>query len=122
MSVAIRSEYPLSLSVCSFGRIRPNIPEYQEVIYVTHCLFEEVTVLPSPKCVQLSKALIGTRQNIPLLTALISVVLLLAYVPWDVSIPLVSSVNRHLSEEFHTQALATPYIILGELNEVQYTE
>ena len=119
MSVAIRSEYPLSLSVCSFGRIRPNVPEYQEVIYV---FLKKSAVLPSPKRVQLSKALIGTRQNIPLLTALISVVLLLAYVPWDISIPLISSVNRHLPEEFHTQALATPYIILGELNEVQYTE
>lgn len=77
--VAIRSEYPLSLSVCLFSRKRPNLPENPEVICVPHCPPEAVTVLPSPKRVQLSKALIGTRQNVPLLTALISVV----YAPWD---------------------------------------
>lgn len=83
VSVGIRSEYALSLSVCLFSRKGPNLPENPAVIYVPHCLPEAATSWPSSKRVQFSKALIAKcRQNVPLLTALISVVLLLAYAPW----------------------------------------
>lgn len=98
-SFAIRSEYTFHSFVCLFSRKRPSLPENPEVIYVPRCPPEAVTLLPSPKCVQFRKALIGTRQNVPLLTALISVVLLLAYAPWDswnVSTPITSSLNSHL--------------------------
>lgn len=82
VSVAIRDTHYHFLSAHSVekGQTYQNISKS----FMCRIVFlKAVTVLPSPKHVQLSEALIGTRQNIPLLTALDSVGLLLAYVPWD---------------------------------------